>query len=70
MDMAELLDEITYHLLAGASSRAEALNRVAIVGHWADQQTARLRAGRALRLDHDQVVTEALAPHEAGWPAA
>jgi hypothetical protein len=69
MDMAEHLDEITYHLVADAPSRAEALRRVAIVGHWADQQATRLWAGRALRLDHDQVVAEAMAtPRLAGPP--
>lgn len=56
--MADLLDELTYRLLANASSRAEARNRVAVLGHWAEQ--ARLDAGRALRVDHAAVVVEAL----------
>lgn len=70
MDMAEQLDEITYRLLASAASRTEALQRVAIVGHWAEQQAARLQAGHSLRLDHDQVVSEALASPRAARPAA
>ncbi len=65
MDMVEHLDEITYHLLADAPSRAEALQRVAVVAHWADEQAKRLRAGRPLRLDHDAVVAEALVDERA-----
>ncbi len=60
MDMVEHLDEITYHLLAGADSRHQALQRVAVVAHWAEEQTECLRAGRPLRLDLDAVVAEAL----------
>ncbi len=65
MDMVEELDEITYRFVAGANSRAEALQRVAIVAHWADEQAKRLRAGRPLRLDHDAVVAEALVDERA-----
>ncbi len=65
MDMVEELDEITYRLFAGAHSRAGALQRVAIVAHWADEQAKRLRAGRPLRLDHDAVVAEALVDERA-----
>jgi hypothetical protein len=68
--MVEHLDEITYHLLAGAPSRAEALQRVAVVAHWAEEQTRCLRAGRALRLDHDAVVAEALLDDERAGQAA
>ncbi len=60
MDMVEELDEITYHLLASADSRADALQRVTIVAHWAEEQAKRLLAGRPLRLDHNAVVAEAL----------
>ncbi len=60
MDMTEQLDEITYHLLAGADSRHQALQRVAIVVHWANEQAARLEAGQPLRLDHATVVAEAI----------
>ena len=70
MDMAEQLDEMTYRLVASAASRTEALQQVAIVGHWAQQQAARLQAGRSLRLDHDQMVSEALASQQLGRPAA
>jgi hypothetical protein len=65
MDMVEELDEITYRLIAGASSRAEALQRVAVMAHWADEQTKRLRAGRPLRLDHGAVVAETLVDEQA-----
>ncbi len=70
MDMVEHLDEITYRLLAGASSRAEALQRVAVVAYWAEEQTQCLRAGRPLRLDHDAVVAEALLDDEQAGRAA
>jgi hypothetical protein len=60
MDMTEELDEITYHLLADADSRHQALQRIAIVAHWANEQAARLEAGRPLRLDHATVVAEAI----------
>lgn len=68
MDMADLLDELTYRLLANADTRAQARNRAAILGHWAHQQAARLATGRGLRVDHTTVVAEALAPtaHCAG----
>jgi hypothetical protein len=69
MDMVEELDEITYHLLATADTRAEALQRVAVVAHWAKEQTRRLRAGRPLRLDHEAVVTEALVEQQDGRAA-
>ncbi len=62
MDMADLLDELTYRLLANADSRAQARDRAAILGHWAQQQAARLNTGRGLRVDHATVVAEALAP--------
>lgn len=62
MDMADLLDELTYRLLANADSRAQARDRAAILGHWAQQQAARLNTGRGLRVDHAAVVAEALAP--------
>ncbi len=70
IDMAEQLDEMTYHLLAGARDRSEARQRVAVVAHWAHEQAQRLAAGRPPRLDHEQLVAEALAPHQAGRPAA
>lgn len=70
MDMVEQLDEITYHLLASAPSRAEALQRVAVVAHWAEEQTERLRAGRPLRLDHYAVVAEALLNNKRAGRAA
>jgi hypothetical protein len=70
MDMVEQLDEITYHLLASAPSRAEALQRVAVVAHWAEEQAKRLRAGRPLRLDHAAVVAEALLNDERAGRAA
>lgn len=70
MDMAEQLDDMTYRLLASAASRTEALQRVAIMGHWAEEQAARLQVGRALRLDHDQMVSEALASLRAASTAA
>jgi hypothetical protein len=44
----------------GADSRLQALQRVAIVAHWANEQAARLEAGRPLRLDHATVVAEAI----------
>ncbi len=69
MDMAEQLDEMTYGLLASAASRTEALQRIAIMGHWAEEQAARLQAGRALRLHHDQLVSEALATPQAARTA-
>ena len=62
MDMADLLDELTYRLLANADSRAQARDRAAILAHWAQQQAARLATGRGLRVDHTAVVAEALAP--------
>ncbi len=62
MDMADLLDELTYRLLANADSRAQARDRAAILGHWAQQQAARLNTSRGLRVDHAAVVAEALAP--------
>ena len=75
MDMADLLDELTYRLLANANSRAQARDRATILGHWAQQQAARLATGRGLRVDHAAVVAEALAPTEhrplpADQPAA
>jgi len=60
MDMAEQLDEITYQLLATAASGAEARRRLAIVSYWAAEQSARVARKRPLRVDHDQVVSEAL----------
>ena len=62
LDMADLLDELTYRLLANADTRAQARDRAAILGHWAHQQAARLATGRGLRVDHAAVVAEALAP--------
>ncbi|MBW3617398.1 MAG: hypothetical protein KY446_06525 [Proteobacteria bacterium] len=56
MDMADLLDELTYRLLANADTRAQARDRAAILGHWAHQQAARLATGRGLRVDHTTVV--------------
>lgn len=70
MDMAEQLDEITYRLVATATSRDEALRRLAVVGHWAREQSERLAAGRPVRVDHDQVVAEALAGLATGASAA
>ncbi|HET7488811.1 MAG TPA: hypothetical protein VFJ85_12855 [Acidimicrobiales bacterium] len=70
MDMAEQLDELTYHLLAGATSAAEARRRLAVIAHWAAEQDARLARRRALRLDHEAVVAEALATRRAATPAA
>lgn len=61
MDMTDELDELTYHLLASADSRTEALQRITIVKHWAEEQAARLGAGQPLRVDHDAVVAETLA---------
>ncbi len=61
LDMADLLDELTYRLIANVTSRSDACDRVTIIGYWADQQTARLTTGRALRVDHEAVVAEALA---------
>lgn len=60
MDMAEQLDEITYQLLATAANGAEARRRLAIVSYWAAEQSARLARRRPLRVDHDQIVNEAL----------
>jgi hypothetical protein len=62
MDMADLLDELTYRLLANADNRTQARDRATILGHWAQQQAARLDTGRGLRVDHASVVAEALAP--------
>ena len=70
MDMAEQLDDMTYRLLASAASRTEALQRVAIIRHWAEEQAARLHVGRTLRLDHNQMVSEALASPRAPSTAA
>ena len=70
MDMAEQLDEITYRLVATATSRNEALRRLAIVGHWAREQNERLTTGRPVRVDHDQVVAEAVAGLATGASAA
>jgi hypothetical protein len=64
MEMADLLDELTYRLLANAASRAQARDRAAIIGYWAEQQSTRLSAGRGLRVDHASVVAEALVPAE------
>ena len=64
MDMADVLDELTYRLLVNADNRTQARDRAAILGYWAEQQLARLSAGRGLRADHDSVVAEALAPSE------
>lgn len=66
MDMAEQLDEITYRLVATAATGREARRRLAIVSHWAHEQDQRLAAGAPVRVDHDQVVTEALATLDAG----
>jgi hypothetical protein len=60
MDMAAVLDELTYRL-ASASNGREARRLTAVVGHWADEQSARLAQRRPLRVDHEQVVAEALA---------
>lgn len=60
MDMAEQLDEMTYHLLVGADSRHQALQSLAVVAHWAEEQTQRLTAGRHLRVNHATMVSEAL----------
>ncbi len=70
MDMADMLDEITYRLVATAGSAAEARQRVAIVGHWAREQEARLARGRQVRVDHHRVVAEAVDAYQAGKPAA
>lgn len=61
MNMAQLLDDITYRLLATASDAGEARQRLAIVSHWAQEQDTRLAADRPLRVDHERVVAEALA---------
>ena len=68
MDMANELDDITYRLLATAADATEARRRVAIVRHWADQQAERLAQGRPIRVDHAQVVSEALASLNSGLP--
>lgn len=48
MNMAQLLDDITYRLLATASDAGEARQRLAIVSHWAQEQDTRLaEIGRA-----------------------
>ncbi len=36
------------------------LDLVPLVAHWANEQAARLEAGRPLRLDHATVVAEAI----------
>ncbi len=68
MDMAAVLDELTYRL-ASAKDRREALRLAAVVGHWANEQSARLAKRRPLRVDHEQVVTEALAQRSSAEPA-
>ena len=70
MDMVDQLDEITYRLVASAPSGAEARRRLAIVSHWAHEQSQRLARGRPVRVDHDQVVAEALAGLAVGVSAA
>ncbi len=60
MDMAAVLDELTYRL-ASAKDGREARHLAAVVGHWANEQSARLARRRPLRVDHEQVVAEALA---------
>ena len=67
MDMAAVLDELTYRL-ASAKDGREARRLVAVVGHWANEQSARLAARRPLRVDHEQVVVEALAQHGSTEP--
>ncbi|MFN2503028.1 MAG: hypothetical protein ABR540_02140 [Acidimicrobiales bacterium] len=62
MDMAAVLEDLTYRLLASARNGTEARQRAAIVAHWAQEQGARLAAGkRLLRVDNEQLVAEALA---------
>ncbi len=60
MDMAAVLDELTYRL-ASAKDGREARRLAAVVGHWANEQSARLAKRRPLRVDHEQLVAEALA---------
>ena len=60
MDMVAILDELTYRL-ASAKDGREARLLTAVVAHWADEQGARLVKRRPLRVDHEQVVAEALA---------
>ena len=63
MDMAALLDELTYRVLASADSGNDARARLAVIMHWAAEQDGRLAAGRrTLRLDSAQMVAEALRP--------
>jgi hypothetical protein len=39
-----------------------------VVGHWANEQSARLAKRRPLRVDHEQVVAEALAELDSTKP--
>ena len=65
MDMTALLDELTYRVLGEAKNGADARQRLAIITHWADEQDARLAAGkRTLRLDSAEMVAEALNPQQ------
>ena len=65
MDMTALLDELTYRVLGGAKNGADARRRLAIITHWADEQDARLAAGkRTLRLDSAEMVAEAINPQQ------
>jgi hypothetical protein len=67
VDMAAVLDELTYRL-ASASNGREARRLTAVVGHWANEQSARLAKRRPLRVDHEQVVAEALAELDSTKP--
>ncbi len=63
MDMIELLDELTYRVLASAENGAIARARLAVIAHWAAEQDERLAAGkRTLRIDSGRLVAEALSP--------
>ena len=67
MDMTAFLDELTYRVLASADNGKDARSRLAIIGHWATEQDARLAAGRrTLRLDSGRLVEEALADSAQG----
>ena len=68
MEIAAVLDELTYRL-ASATNGREARRLAAVVGHWADEQSARLASTRPLRVDHDQVIAEALADLGSAEPS-
>ena len=67
MDMAAVLDELTYRL-ASAKDGREVRRLAAVIGHWANEQGERLAKRRPLRVDHEQVVAEALVQQSSAEP--